>query len=509
MDKNYVGGMNFVKRFRLPSFGRMLAKDRERFIDTCKVIKKMQELHLEETEFLHPEENLRRLADELAENIDRGVYDKSVNFMGKNSKQLERFLKRHPGCTINIRARWLEVVSTIHVPSHVKINGNGVVLVSKNVKNIFEIADAQDIVIENVTIAENAVNGICVDNGKDISVYGCCIERLLGKPLILCGNCSYIYLHDNQFRENKEGGIYIGNESNHVRIEKNVIEWNYGTSNWMAGITLTGVRGTRATDIWEQFDEDRHFPRDTGMRYVATYPHDIIIQDNFIRNNTSSGVYLDGAYRIYITGNTVGWNDKEGICLDYGTLGAYVYGNTFRENGRRARQMERDLKLDFVAEYGRMEDGSACAKLPGVSVDNSAYNILQNNAIVGNYGGGIKMVRTALRNLYVSNLIDGNNQGQSEKFHFFGIELGYAKSDNEKDDIDFRPDYENVICRNVIEGSHYAGVYLGEGTYCNDVFDNIIMDCIMYSVESCSGYFNSVVENHTVIPMHGELLEET
>lgn len=151
--------------------------------------------------------------------------------------------------------------------------------------------------------------------------------------------------------------------------------------------------------------------------------------------------------------------------------------------------------MDFVLGAGRMEDGSAKAKLPGVSLDNTAYNILENNIVTGNYGGGIKMVRTAVRNLISENIIRDNNMGQNDVYHFFGIEAGYAAADVETGDLDFAPDFENIICRNSITGNHYAGVFIGADCYVNDVFDNVIMEPGEFAVEAVSTKFNSIINN--------------
>ena len=59
---------------------------------------------------------------------------------------------------------------------------------------------------------------------------------------------------------------------------------------------------------------------------------------------------------------------------------------------------DEDLEADFVLELGRLEDGSSPAKLPGISLDNTAYNVIYNNVILENYGSGVKAVRSAFCN---------------------------------------------------------------------------------------------------------------
>ena len=53
----------------------------------------------------------------------------------------------------------------------------------------------------------------------------------------------------------------------------------------------------------------------------------------------------------YVIDNCIEDNEKEGMCLDYGTFGTYVSGNTIRRNGDRNRQTDEDLEqISFWAQ---------------------------------------------------------------------------------------------------------------------------------------------------------------
>ena len=52
-----------------------------------------------------------------------------------------------------------------------------------------------------------------------------------------------------------------------------------------------------------------------------------------------------------------------------------------------------------------MADGSSPAKLPGISLDNTAYNTIYGNIVRDNYGSGIKAVRSAFSNTILCNQI--------------------------------------------------------------------------------------------------------
>ena len=108
------------------------------------------------------------------------------------------------------------------------------------------------------------------------------------------------------------------------------------------------------------------------------------------------------------------------------------------------------------------------------------------------------MVRSGYRNLILSNLITDNNAGENEAYHGFGVELGHASEPDEPvKGLDFTADYENIVARNVISVHHYSGIYIAQDDYCNDLIDNVIMDCEQFSVENFSDYFNSAVGNNT------------
>ena len=100
------------------------------------------------------------------------------------------------------------------------------------------------------------------------------------------------------------------------------------------------------------------------------------------------------------------------------------------------------------------------AKLPGISLDNTAYNTIYGNIVRDNYGSGIKAVRSAFSNTILCNQIIDNNRGASDTFHFFGIELSTdLNADEAVQGLDFTPCYENIIARNTISGGITPGVY--------------------------------------------------
>lgn len=489
---------DILTRHALPSLERMETIDQEQYVNSREVIKKLELLGIEKDAFLYPEITMSNIEKNISDlNNKYKVEGEKVLFQGATSDELQQIINDNPNVIIDIQVDQIQLQNTITMQDNIIINGNGVKFIADGLQYGF--------VGENISNAY--INGVCIEGGMDygmyfvdcnnINVLSCKINGMSQKPICIVGTTSGISICNNEMCNNQAGGLYIaGNVSDGI-VDSNNIENNGGTSNWMAGIALTNIVPNNKYNIWETFNEARHFPSRENYYAQLDSPHEIIFRNNQVNYNNASGIYSDGAYMCYVVNNTVDQNDKEGICLDYATIGFYLKENVFRGNGRRARQTDEDLSMDFVLEAGKMDDGSAKSKLPGVSLDDTAYNILENNIVIGNYGGGIKMVRSAIRTLIMENIVKDNNMGQNDAFHFFGIELGSAAGDvnGANTAMSPMPDYENIICRNIITGSHYSGIFVGEECYVNDIFDNVIMEPQMFAVEAISNKFNSIVNN--------------
>lgn len=57
--------------------------------------------------------------------------------------------------------------------------------------------------------------------------------------------------------------------------------------------------------------------------------------------------------------------------------------------------------------------------------------------------------------------------------------------------------------RNVIDGSHYAGIFLAEGCYRNDFFDNWLFGSEAFSMESLSKLENPTLSNLSNVKSRG------
>ncbi len=489
---------NILNRYNLPELERMEDTDAEEKMSGLQVLRRIEELDIDIEEIMTPEYGWKSVYnDSITQLMTALDFDEEISFEGTKASELNEFLadKSNSGKYVNICSDEILLDETIVIPSNVILDGNGVNIASQDEEAEYAILveNAENIGIYNINLTGGFGQGIYVITSNHVLIYGNEITNATYKAVCVMGENSYINLVNNSIHDNGNGAVFYDGSISNCILQGNSIYQNRGTRNLTAGIVFSAM-----------YVEDIYTPYNTFLDeylYEQTEaPHHNVLKDNLIQGNYSSGFYCDGGYINYVIDNIIEENEKEGMCLDYGTFGTYVSGNLIRENGNRNRQTDEDLTADFILEWGRLEDGSSKAKLPGLSIDNSAYNIIYNNSICDNSGSGVKMVRSGYRNLILSNVIADNNRGMSEAYHGFGVELGYAvEPDEPVIGLDFTPDYENIIARNVITGIHSSGIYLAADTYCNDIIDNIIADC-EYAVENHSSYFNSAVGNSTNVP---------
>ena len=498
--KPTVSGPSFLEEHGLPALARMDSENTAKRIEPLQVMKKIGLLDLTDYDLSYPAQNYELLSARF-EGMGEAKAEE-VDFEGSLTSELNAALKANAGKRILVHSAVLTADETILVPDDTQLVGRGTRLTGE-LDRAFALKQARNVVISGFTMDGGFGYGVyCVD-GEGIVISDCEFTGLSHKPVVFMGDGRMIVVRNNRMRGNMEGGLYFNGDAQYVLIEDNDMSDNYGTSNWMAGIVLTAIDVQDVEDVYAAFREDLHFPAEQRLDSMLKAPHDVILRNNEVGHNNSSGIYCDGPYKVFLVENRIAYNDKEGICLDYGTVGAYVADNDIIGNGNRGRQTDEDLAMDFVLAQGRMSDGSSLSKLPGISIDNAAYNIVYSNRISMNYGSGVKMVRTGVRNIVSTNLISDNNRSPSDTFSFFGVELGAAEADAPAENLDFEPDYENIICRNMITGHHYAGIYMAKGSFINDLFDNSIFDVTTWSIESETDEFNSCLNNVSHVQSRG------
>ena len=345
------------------------------------------------------------------------------------------------------------------------------------------LVGARNVALINARVT-GGTNGFLVDSGSNIAIEDNEVSGLTQNGIVVTGRSSNLDIHANHLHELDRAGIMLDGPVERAWVDDNEIDHLRGHSNWNAGILLTSRGGDIAADPDTFFLPDRYWVVTEPLVRRLQNPDQNVIMDNIIRDNLSSGLYDDGAIANVFVGNRIEGNSKEGICFDNGATANVFAGNLVAGNGKRWGQSDTDLALDSMLGAGRGADGTSLAKLPGISMDNALYNVILANDVIGNFGGGVKMVRTGLFNIVGENVVADNNLGASGQFHFFGIEFGAASADRPAVDLDFVGSAGNIAFGNTIRGKHYSGIFFGSGCVQNDVVDNEISGAEAFALEA-------------------------
>lgn len=479
---------------KLPALSRMAAEDSKKYMGNLQVLQKIEKLGIDTASFETPELNWKNVYNRVSDTMQKeNTFSDKISFTGSTASQLNTLIAQSTDAYITIESSTVRMDEPIRMKSGIALDAAGVIFTGSTDDRVAQAVIAEDctnFALYNLNLTAGCYEyGIYIIRSNTFTIENCTISNALYKGLVMMGENKNFTIRNNTVSYNGNGAVFLnGNISNGIIAGNDVVD-NYGTRNLTAGIVMTSME---IDDYYTAYNEFK----DEHLYNLLDTPHDIVLYQNNVKHNNSSGIYSDGAYQIYIVENIIYQNDKEGMCLDYGTFGAYVSNNIVKENGGRLRQSDEDLEADFVTTFGRLSDGSSPAKLPGISIDNSAYNTIVNNNVTQNYGSGVKMVRSAYRNIIMENSVSDNNKGKSDDFHFFGIEIGHESTPDEPvKGLDFTASYENIVCRNIVTGSNYAGVFLAVESYCNDVFDNTILGSEWYAIECHSNMFNSMPNN--------------
>jgi len=465
-------------------------------VSQLKVSRRAANLGVRFEDFLRPEERIAEIRETVSAATAGTGKGKTVDFAGTRTSELNALMGGTDALTINITSTRIEADECIKLRSNISLAGNGArITAGKDLKYIILGDGCSDISVSGLELC-GGNHGLYLSGSNNVRIEGNTIHAVGNRPFTIVSGGN-IYVADNNIFDNAWGGMYITKNAANCVIEKNNVHDNHGTSNIAAGITMTAKPVDHPLDFTEDLDETQRLCKaaTAALEDLTDAPCNIVVANNNVSRNNSSGIYNDGAYLIYVIDNIVRGNDKEGMCFDYGAIASYICGNYVEGNGTRSRQTDKDLQLDFIWDFGRLPDGSAAAKLPGISLDNTMWNIIVKNTVKGNSGSGIKAVRTAAENIILENAVIDNNEGRSDVFHFFGIELGANMvSDHDGDTfLDYAPDYGNIVTRNVVTGRHYAGIFLAEKCRGNEIRDNTVVDYLHLTVEDISASRNTII----------------
>ena len=494
MEISELDRKSLPERYRLPELSRMAPEERETTVDAMQSIRRVGVLGLDVNTFAYPEAQYKLLYNSVRTDLDGSLpQGEPLRFEGSTVSELNAFLQANAGNRIVVAEKELQADDMLMVPSNVALDGNGtrIVFTGTGIDKAILLDHVENASVTGFILSEGFNYGLYVKHSNHFLLEDNDVTGMKIKGAVIIGDNTDFYVTGNNLSSNGDGGLYLDGNISEGVIEGNRITGNMGAANLSAGMVLSSIDVKDDNTAWNPWE-------DIYIYDMVNSPHNLVIIDNTVLGNRSSGCYSHAGYCNYFIQNKIIKNEKEGMCLDYGTLGTYVAYNTVRGNGGRYRMTDEDLVRDFIGDFGRLEDGSSPAKLPGISLDNSSYNTIYNNLILENYGTGVKAVRSSYRNTILCNEITDNNRGASDTFHFFGVELATdLNADEEVKGLDFTPCYENIIARNTISGAHFSGIFYGVDAYVNDSFDNVIMGTTDWGIECLSNRFNSVVNNNT------------
>jgi parallel beta-helix repeat protein len=404
---------------------------------------------------------------------------RTMYFEGSTAKELNSFIQNIPPgdkVKVVVTARELDLNEPIHLRSFITIKGCSTRLTAGKVDIAIIGKDIRNVILKGFIIEEPKICGIMFINAKKCIIDNIEVLNSHDRGMVIRRHSSFIYIAHSRFKENRRGGIMLQDGSNHVHIMHCDISGGRNSSNWSAGIVFSSVSTITDYGIRDIFDNNYYYPKEFSFKKDKV-PFKNIVEASYIHNNQSSGIYVDGGNGNVVIGNYIANNDKEGICLDFYSMGNIVESNSITGNGFRRYQSDDDLKHDAVLHFGRLADSSAVSKLPNISLDNAAYNLIIRNTISGAAGDGVKIVRSGFRNIIGLNSITDNNKNENSVFYFSGVLLGSAGSDykNDTSGIDALPSVENIVFGNTIYGQHKVGILIDHGSIYNDVFNNVII----------------------------------
>ncbi|RKZ76714.1 MAG: hypothetical protein DRQ57_02625 [Gammaproteobacteria bacterium] len=489
---------SLLQQYHMPPLERAANTDPAKILlDNARALKRAQAVSIPFTAIEDPKTYQNNLRDDIQAGLPSWAKNTPhVDFSGNKISELNKLLQSLSGQhRVSLQGQTIMADEVLLLPSEILLLGNNATLTAPTVQNP-----------ATVLIAANSGKSGMIDfaietTGLGIMIAGAqgVIMRNLrflnsGRAIAILNNSRFIEIEQVQINQPQQGGILIQGNVSYVWLHDSDIRNGQRADNGGAGLLISDALAKK------DFENSTLADSLTEPLWpIHPAPHALLIENNTFSGHRTQGLYIDGGYGLVIQHNQIMHNDKEGMCLDFGAVNNIVMENVFEGNGHRARQTDDDLRDDLVLGFGRLADGSAVAKLPAISLDNAAQNLLLWNIVRDSAGDGIKIVRTGIRNLIMFNTLMDNNQGTNSRFHFFGVLLGSAGLEAEIDSgnhpLDFLPPIENIVAGNLIYGAHWAGILLDREAAFNDIYDNMIRHYQHLPIESASSRFNSIVGN--------------
>ena len=442
-------------------------------ITSLQAYKRLNEIDFDPQIISYPKQSHEKLSSVINAQLDHiptleDFDEESIfEFDGETTSELNQLISDNAPCYIKVTSEELECDEPIVGLSDVVLEGDNTSILFNGIPRAFDIQEANHWSLSGFRIESTDFDyGIYVENAKFFSISSIRVSHALRAGISIQRDSGQFKIEECELYACHSGISINGNVCNGV-VTKNRICYSSEPSNHYAGIFLGGA------PLGEIGSGDLVFS-DLEIDQLSTAVHSVMVTNNELVGNRAQGIYTYAAYNCFILDNKITANRKEGICLDFGTCGCFVYGNEIKMNGERQQ----------------VGDGySESDKLPGLSFDNACYNIVCRNDISYNSGSGVKAVRSSFRNIVAENNIEHNNQGTAnDSGVYFGVEWA---TDLRPDfpgaqGLDFTACYENATVKNNINGAHYVGIFLGEDAEDNLVGENDVNGARIRSFENHS-----------------------
>ncbi|WHO39805.1 right-handed parallel beta-helix repeat-containing protein [Sphingobium sp. AP49] len=315
------------------------------------------------------------------------------------------------------------------------------------------VEGCDDITISHLTLRCEAATAIRVQSAKGVRIADVVVDYAGRYAMHVDDACHHLLIEDCTVRGTGYGGFMVRGDISYLMIRRNLFEDIYQRElkigNYAAAIRIQALEHLR-----DEYDDgvtlkageptaDDQLHNGVFAHFIgAKRPRHVHVLDNKILRSRSQGIYLSGSLLTHVRGNMVIQCDKEGICVDHQSCFNLVEENFFTECGGRFNQTEEELRLDHIDAADFDQKLGAKAKLPAVSIDYSDMNSVSSNRVIGNYGGGIKAVRSAQFNLIAHNYLSNNARGDNDRHVFAEMHMGNSSSEGTKG-IGYRKNFDN------------------------------------------------------------------
>lgn len=493
-----VNSIDIFSAFNLPPVPDNAGTSLALSVDALQVGRRAAALSLSGTSATAAWQNAQNLLNQRAARPARLPTGKTVVFSGATASLLNQVIAGSEVARIQVNSE------TLSIDQPIEIKRSGLTLDLGPAKLAADNPQPYMLRIENATnvtvTGGDFVSGdsaVLVSVSSEVDISHVRISNLTGAGIVVTGSIR-VTVAENQIADLPLAGIVVHRGTTQSIVENNQITGGTGYSNMTAGIVITDREVDLTSNPRALFGPDGYWVITQPMMLRLNPPHDNLIAGNSVTRGLASGIYSDGGIRTVIFANVLEGNSKEGLCLDNGSTANVVVSNVVHDNGERWGDPDTVLALDSILAGGRLPDGTAAEKVPGISLDNALYNIVFSNDLAHNFGGGVKMVRTSYFNAIGINSLLDNNDGASSTFHFFGIELGATSGSSSE--LDFTPSRGNIVFSNVIRGSHYSGIFFDAGSDTNNVLNNVVLDAVFWALESAEQMTNTSINNFTTLP---------